>query len=61
MYFLPMQRQFWLHMAIFAANVSQEVEHSSQNTVHLVRIIWCEFVASKFVLHLHLQEVLTGL
>ena len=42
-----MQRQFWLHMAIFAANVSQELntvhrtqftEHSSPGANYLVRI-----------------------
>ena len=47
---MPMQAKFWRHLAVFAANVSQEL-----NT--LLRIIRCELATSKFVSHLHSQEV----
>ena len=54
--YLRMRSEFWRHMTVFRANVSQEL-----NTVQLLQIIPCEFVMSSFVSHSQSQEVLTGL
>ena len=59
-YFLRMQMlcEFWCNRATFAKNVLQEL-----STSHLLRIICCELVTSKFVSHSHpcSQEVWTRL
>ena len=59
-YFLRMQMlcEFWCNRATFAKNVLQEL-----STSHLLRIICCELVPSRFVSHSHpcSQEVWTRL